>query len=1229
MVKSRNDKMKIKDIKKELESRVLVMDGAMGTLLQEYHLAEEDYRGELLKDTRYDQKGNNEMLSLTLPGVIKEIHKKYLEAGADIILTNTFNANRISQADYNTQEYVYDMNKVSAEIAVAEANYFTEADPDKPRFVAGTLGPTNKTLSLSPDVNDPGYRAVTFDEIKEAYKEQLVGLLDGGIDLLLIETIFDTLNAKAALLAIEETLEERNLRIPLMVSGTITDASGRTLSGQTLEAFLNSVAHIDLLSIGLNCSLGATELRPYIRELAQKAPFFVSSHPNAGLPNQFGKYDETPEIMAGHLKDYLDNRYVNIIGGCCGTTPDHIREFVKMASYATPHPVNKKENLMKLSGLEAVTLTPEANFMNIGERCNVSGSRKFARLIRDKKYEEALAVARDQVENGAQVIDVNLDDAMLDAEKEMVTFLNLMMAEPDIAKLPVMVDSSKWKVLEAGLKCLQGKAIVNSISLKEGEQAFIKQAKTVKHYGAAVVVMAFDEQGQADSYERRIEICSRAYKILTEKVGFPPYDIIFDPNVLTIGTGIEEHNNYAVDFINTVKWIKDNLPFAKTSGGISNVSFSFRGNDLVREAMHSVFLFHAIKAGLDMGIVNPGMLQIYDEIPKELLELTEDLILNRKPDATERLLEYAEHIKQGDKKEIKKDEWRELSLEKRLEHALVKGITDFVDQDMAEALGKYQPALNIIEGPLMDGMNVVGELFGSGKMFLPQVIKSARVMKKAVAYLLPYIEADKARMKDTSSQKKVLLATVKGDVHDIGKNIVGVVLGCNNYEIIDLGVMVPTEKILDTALKENVDIVGLSGLITPSLEIMAETAKEMERRKMTIPLLIGGATTSKIHTAVKIEPQYSQPVVHVKDASLAVNVVSNLIAKNEKYIQTVKDDYEEVRQFQVQRKPKEYLRLEEARSNRLQINWEEGTVYKPNVLGVHQLIDYPLREIKEYIDWTFFFLTWGMKGHFPQILADEKQGSAARKLYAEANEFLEEIIEKKMVQANAVWGLWPANASGDDIILWKDENRESEAGRFYHLRQQEKKKDGLANLSLADYVAPVNSGKIDYCGGFITTAGIGIEPWKEKYRKEMNDYKAIMLEALADRLSEAFAELLHEKIRKEYWGYAPDESLSQEELQRVRYQGIRPALGYPACPEHSEKENLFDLLRADEVGVSLTEHFAMYPNASVSGEYFAHPEAKYFSLEKVGRDQVEDYAKRKGKPVDFIEKFLPSNLNYK
>ena len=1218
-----------KDIRNELKTRVLVMDGAMGSLIQKYHLTDADYHGEQLKDFPHDQKGNNDILSITNPRIIKEIHTKYLEAGADIILTNTFNANRISQADYEAEALVYEMNKASAELAKEIVDKFTEQNPDKPRYVAGSLGPTNKTLSLSPDVNDPGYRAVTFDDVKEAYREQIEGLLDGGVDLLLIETIFDTLNAKAAIFAVEEALDARNIKLPLMVSGTITDASGRTLSGQTLEAFLNSVSHIDLLSIGLNCSLGASDLRPYVKELSKKAPFNISAHPNAGLPNQFGTYDETPEIMSGYIKDYIDNNFVNIIGGCCGTTPDHIHEFAKIAAKAKPHVVNSPDSYTHFSGLEPVTLTPNTNFVNIGERCNVAGSRKFARLISEKKYEEALSIARAQVEDGAQVIDVNMDDAMLDAEKEMVTFLNLMMAEPDIAKLPVMIDSSKWKVIEAGLKCLQGKAIVNSISLKEGENAFIQQAKTIHRFGAAVIVMAFDEKGQADTLERRKEICSRAYKILTEKVGFHPQDIIFDPNVLTIGTGIEEHNNYAVDFINSVNWIKENLPFAKTSGGISNVSFSFRGNNVVREAMHSVFLFHAIKAGLDMGIVNPGMLQIYDEIPKDLLEKTEDVVLNRRNDATERLLEFAQSLESTGIKTERKDEWRDLPLERRIEHALVKGFPEFVDEDMAEAVNVYSPALNVIEGPLMDGMNIVGDLFGAGKMFLPQVIKSARVMKKAVAYLLPYIEADKLKNNTVDNRKKVLMATVKGDVHDIGKNIVGVVLGCNNYEIIDLGVMVPTEKILDTAIKENVDVIGLSGLITPSLEMMADIAKEMERRKMDIPVLIGGATTSKIHTAVKIEPEYSHPVIHVKDASLAVNVVSNLVAKNQKYIEAVKKDYEEIRKFQGQRKPKEYLTLEQARANKFQIDWNNTSIYQPNFTGVKQLIDFPLSDLRKYIDWTFFFLTWGLKGHFPQIFADGEQGEAAKKLYAEANEFLDEIIEKKMLQANAVFGIWPANSHGDDIILYEDESRKNEIGRFYHLRQQEKKKGEVANFCLSDFIAPTESGKVDYCGGFATTAGIGIEKWKDEFRKDNNDYKAIMLEALADRLSEAFAEWLHEAVRKEYWGYVPDEKLSLDDLLKVNYQGIRPAIGYPACPEHSEKENLFNLLKADEVGITLTEHFAMYPNASVSGQFFVHPDSRYFSLEKVGKDQVEDYARRKNVTIDFIEKFLPTNLNYK
>ena len=1218
-----------KDIREELKTRVLVMDGAMGSLIQEYKLTQEDYHGERLKDHPNDQKGNNDILSITNPEIIKEIHKRYLEAGADIIFTNTFNATSISQADYGTEDLVYEMNKVSAEIAKEIADEFTEKNRLKPRFVAGSLGPTNKTLSLSPDVNDPGYRAVTFDEVKVAYRGQVEGLLDGGVDLLLIETIFDTLNAKAAIYAVEEILEERGLKLPLMISGTITDASGRTLSGQTLEAFLTSVSHVDLLSIGLNCSLGASDLRPYIKELSAKAPFHISAHPNAGLPNQFGAYDESPEIMAGYLKDYLDNHFVNIIGGCCGTTPDHIRAFAELAAKAEPHHIAERSSNMKLSGLEPVTITENTNFMNIGERCNVAGSRKFARLISEGKYEEALSIARDQVENGAQVIDVNMDDAMLDAEKEMVTFLNLLMAEPDIARLPVMIDSSKWKVIEAGLKCLQGKAIVNSISLKEGEEVFIQQAKTIKRFGAAVIVMAFDEKGQADNTERRKEICTRAYKVLTEKVHFAPQDIIFDPNVLTIGTGIEEHNNYAVSFIESVKWIKENLPNAKVSAGVSNVSFSFRGNNIVREAMHSVFLYHAIKAGLDMGIVNPGMLQIYDEIPKDFLEKIEDLVLNRRSDATERLLEFAETLKATDKKEEKKDQWRELPLEERISHALVKGLPEFVDEDMAEALQKYSPALNIIEGPLMDGMNIVGNLFGAGKMFLPQVIKSARVMKKAVAILLPYIEADKARFNNSTAQKKVLMATVKGDVHDIGKNIVGVVLGCNNYEIIDLGVMVPTEKILDEALKNNVDVIGLSGLITPSLEIMVDIAKEMERRKMDIPVLIGGATTSKIHTAVKIEPEYSNPVIHVKDASLAVNVVSNLIARNQDYIQSVKVDYENIRSFQGQRKAKEYLTLEEARAKRFVSDWDKTPIYKPNFTGVKHLIDFPLEKLRNYIDWTFFFITWGLKGHYPAIFADEKQGEEAKKLYREANAFLDEIIDKKMLQANAAFGIWPANADMDDVVLYADEKRSEEIGRFYNLRQQEKKKGNSPNLCLSDFVAPLESGKIDYCGGFATTAGIGIEKWKEKYRTELNDYKAIMLEALADRLSEAFAELLHLEIRKNYWGYVPDENLSIDDILKVKYQGIRPALGYPACPEHSEKRNLFNLIQAEEVGISLTEHFAMYPNASVSGVYYAHRESRYFSLEKVGKDQVEDYAKRKGESVEFIEKFLPTNLNYK
>ncbi|MEL7585795.1 MAG: methionine synthase [Prolixibacteraceae bacterium] len=1223
--------MEIKrDIREELKKRVLVLDGAMGTMIQEHELTEEDFRNEEFTALKNELFGNNDLLSVTRPDIIRGIHAAFLEAGSDIIETNTFNANRISQADYHTEQWVYGINLASAKIAREVADEFTKKTPDKPRFVAGAIGPTNKTLSLSPDVNDPGYRATDFDSVKEAYREQIEGLLDGGVDMLLVETIFDTLNAKAALYAIEEVLEGRNLRLPVMVSGTITDASGRTLSGQTVEAFVNSVRHIDLLSIGLNCSLGAKDMRPYLKEMAQKAPFYISAYPNAGLPNQFGEYDETPEEMAVQVKDFLDNNFVNIIGGCCGTTPDHIRKFAGIAAAASPHVKAENDGLTRFSGLEPVTLTPEVNFMNIGERCNVSGSRKFARLIRDEKYEEALAVAREQVENGAQVIDVNIDDAMLDAKKEMVTFLNLIMAEPDIARLPIMVDSSKWEVIEAGLKCLQGKAIVNSISMKEGEEQFLEQARKVKRYGAAVVVMAFDEKGQADSFERRIQICERAYRLLTEKIGFPPEDIIFDPNILTIGTGMEEHNNYAVDFINAVRWIKANLPKARTSGGVSNVSFSFRGNDPVREAIHSVFLFHAIRAGLDMGIVNPGMLQIYDEIPKDLLERVEDLVLNRRPDATERLLEFAQTMKEGEGKAVHKDEWRELPLVKRLEHALVKGIADHIEEDLAEALPLYQPTLNIIEGPLMDGMNVVGDLFGSGKMFLPQVIKSARVMKKAVAFLLPYIEKDKEKYKQQQTRRpKVLMATVKGDVHDIGKNIVGVVLGCNNYDVIDLGVMVPTEKILDTAVSEQVDIIGVSGLITPSLEIMATVAAEMERRGFTIPLLIGGATTSKIHTAVKIAPNYSKPVVYVKDASRTVNVVSSLLSGNEDYIRSVNDEYQQIRTFHGQKKSKEYLTLEDARANRFKIDWSKDEVSRPKVTGIHELIDYPIAELRKYIDWNFFFFVWELKGRFPDILSDERQGEQARKVYADAQQMLDRIIERKMLQANGIFGIWPAHSEGDDVVLFDDEARTKELGRFYHLRQQEKKQAGSPNFCLADFVAPREVNKTDYCGAFAVTAGVGIEKWMAEYKADHDDYNAIMLEALADRLAEAFAELLHEKVRKEYWAYVPDENLSMEDIIKVKYQGIRPAMGYPACPEHHEKRNLFNILGAEKVGINLSEHFAMYPTAAVCGQYFAHPESRYFSLEKIGKDQVEDYARRKGVSVELVEQFLPVNLNYK
>jgi len=1216
-------------IRQELKHRILVLDGAMGTMIQRVKLTEEDFRGERFANWDSPLKGDNDLLSITRPSVIQDIHEAFLEAGADILTTNTFNATRVSQADYGMEAVVYELNKTAAQLAHTSAVRYST--PDKPRYVAGAIGPTNKTCSMSPDVNDAGFRAISFADMKESYREQVEGLLDGGVDLLIVETIFDTLNAKAAIVAIEDALENRNRTIDVMISGTITDASGRTLSGQTVEAFLNSVSHINLLTIGLNCSLGAKEMYPYLEELSQKAPFYISAHPNAGLPNQFGEYDETPHEMGLHIHRFFEDHLVNIIGGCCGTTPEHIHELAQMAARAKPHKRSHPELSTRLSGLEPLTIARASNFINIGERCNVSGSIKFARLIRDEKYEEALAIAREMVEGGAQVIDVNMDDAMLDAEKEMVRFLHLVMSEPDIARLPVMVDSSKWSVIEAGLQCLQGKAIVNSISLKEGEEFFKECARKIKKYGAATVVMAFDEHGQAATFEQRISICERAYHILVDEVHFPPQDIIFDPNVLTVGTGIDEHNNYALDFINATRWIKENLPYAKVSGGISNVSFSFRGNNTIREAFHSVFLYHAISAGLDMGIVNPGMLQIYDEIPKDLLEYVEDVILNRRPDATERILAFSENIKESAKKEEKIEEWRSFDVIERIQHALIKGITDYIEQDIVEILPTYNSAIRVIEEPLMDGMNRVGDLFGSGKMFLPQVIKSARVMKKAVAFLQPYIEQDKLDLKQAPTvKKKILMATVKGDVHDIGKNIVGVVLACNNYDVIDLGVMVPAETILNKAIEDNVDIIGLSGLITPSLEEMVHVAHEMERRGFKIPLMIGGATTSKIHTAVKISPAYSSPVVYVKDASRAVQVVANLLSNDHNYLATVKSEYKELRATHSAKKPKEYLTIADARANAFNPGWNKSMVYTPVFTGIKLFEDYPIEELREDIDWTFFFLAWEFRGKYPAILDDPNQGVEVRKLFDEANNFLDEIISKKMITAKGVFGIWPANSVSDDIEIYSDDNRQTIIGKFHHLRQQQKRGGSLPNYCLSDFVAPKNTGIADYCGGFAVTAGIGVAEWVEKFKKEGNDYQAILLESLADRLAEAFAERLHERVRKEFWGYAPDENLSALDLINCKYQGIRPAAGYPACPEHSEKKTLFDLLGASEkADIHLTEHFSMYPTASVCGQYFAHRDAVYFGLERIAKDQVTDFAHRKNVPVEYVEKFLPSNLNYK
>jgi len=1224
------------DIYQEITERVLVLDGAMGTMIQRYKLSEADYRGERFRDFKRDLKGNNDLLSITQPQIIREIHAAYLEAGADIIETNTFNANAISQADYGMESMAYELNLASAKIARSCADEFTRHNPSKPRFVAGALGPTNKTASLSPDVNDPGYRAISFEQLYNAYYTQAEGLLDGGVDALLVETIFDTLNAKAALFAIQNLLEKRGIKIPIMVSGTITDLSGRTLSGQTVEAFLNSVSHVDLFSIGFNCALGAKELRPFVEEIARKAPFYTSVYPNAGLPNQFGEYDDTPEEMSSQIKDFLDNRFINIVGGCCGTTPEHIRAFARLAENAPVREMPPPTDSLKLSGLEPLVYFPGSNFINIGERTNVAGSKVFARLIRDEKFEEALIIARQQVENGAQVIDINMDDAMLDAEKSMVRFLNLLSADPDIARVPVMIDSSKWHVIEAGLKCLQGKAIVNSISLKDGEEAFKDKARKIKKYGAAVIVMAFDEEGQAVSFERKIEICKRAYDILTKEINFHPSDIIFDPNVLTIGTGMDEHNNYAIDFINTVKWIKQNLPHARVSGGISNLSFSFRGNDTLREAMHSAFLYHANRAGLDMGIVNAGNLPVYDEIPRDLLQMVEDVILNRRKDATERLIAYAEKVKSKAGKEEKVEEWRSGTVQERLKHALVRGILDHIEEDTEEARVQYPRSLDVIEGPLMDGMNIVGDLFGSGKMFLPQVVKSARVMKKAVAVLEPYIQAEKLLAPLPlgrglrSAGRKILLATVKGDVHDIGKNIVGVVLGCNNYEVIDLGVMVPAERILQAAKELDVDVIGLSGLITPSLEEMAYMAAEMKRLNFDIPLLIGGATTSEIHTAVKIATQYDHPVIHVRDASRCVGVLSNLLSpeNKEKYAGEIRNKYVELKtKYENRKKEEVFISLEEARKNRLKVNWDEVQIKKPAFLGNHTLIDYPLEELVKYIDWTFFFHAWKIPGKYPEIFNDPLKGEEARKLFEDAQCMIAEVIEKKMLQAKGVFGFYPARAVGEDVNIYKDEQGVKQFSTLHFLRNQEKKGAGTPNLSLADFIAPKDTGIVDYIGVFAVTAGIGIEKWVKHYEDDLDDYSSFMLKILADRFAEAFAERLHERVRKEFWGYAIDENIPVSEMLREEYAGIRPAPGYPGCPEHSEKRTIFDLLEAEKnTGIVLTENFAMYPAAAVSGYYFSHEFSQYFNLGKVSAEQVEDYAKRKKIPVEQAKKYLRQNL---
>src|SRR5215217_858567 len=1217
-----------------LEQRIVLLDCAMGTMIQSYGLSEGNYRGERFADHPGELKGNNDLLSITRPGMIRDIHEAAMDAGSDIIETNTFSSTSIAQADYQLEDLAYELNYEAARVAREAADAYTLRTPERPRFVAGALGPTNRTASLSPDVNNPGSRNITFDELAGSYAEAAQGLVEGGVDLLLIETIFDTLNARAAIFGITSYLQEEGLDVPIMISGTITDASGRTLSGQVTEAFWNSVRHANPISVGLNCALGSKELRQYIEELSRISDVPISAYPNAGLPNEFGEYEETPEIMAAEIREWAEAGWLNIVGGCCGTTPDHIMAIAEAVSGHPPREIPEIPRKLRLAGLEPCNVGPESLFVNVGERTNVTGSARFKELISNGDCETALDVARQQVENGAQIIDVNMDEGMLDGEEAMVCFLDLLASEPDISRVPVMIDSSRWSIIEAGLKHVQGKAVVNSISLKEGEEEFLRRARLLKHYGAAVIVMAFEEKGQADTKDRKVEIGKRAYHILTEEVGFPPEDIILDPNVFAIATGIEEHDDYGVNFIEAVREISSTLPHAKTSGGISNVSFSFRGNNAVREAIHAVFLYHAIRAGLTMGIVNAGQLAVYDEIDEDLREAVEDVVLNRRPDSTERLLALAEKYRErGNAGSDEKDlEWRGWSVEKRLEHALVKGIAEFVEEDTEEARLQAGRPLDVIEGPLMEGMNVVGDLFGSGKMFLPQVVKSARVMKKAVAYLIPFIEENNEG-ESRKSNGTVVMATVKGDVHDIGKNIVGVVLQCNNFEIIDLGVMVPSVKILRTAREKGADAIGLSGLITPSLDEMVHNAKEMQREGFDIPLLIGGATTSQTHTAVKIAPGYEQPVIHVKDASRAVGVVQNLVSEDRKadYAEQIAAHYERVRRKHAGRRAKTGLAtLESARANRTKIDWEGYTPPKPNVLGVQTFDDYELQEIRPYIDWTPFFHSWQLKGSHPRILDDPEKGEDARTLFADAQELLDRIITEKWLTARAVFGLFPANAlEGDTLEIYTDESREEVLAGLDFLRQQKQKPPGRPNRSLADFVAPQSTGLEDYVGLFAVTAGLGADEAARRFEEDNDDYNAIMVKALADRLAEAFAELMHRRVRTEFWGYAADEDLDNEALIREEYGGIRPAPGYPACPEHTEKRTLWRLLDVgNNAGITLTESCAMSPGAAVSGYYFSHPDCRYFGVAEIGRDQVEDYAERKGWTLREAEKWLSSNLGY-